>query len=126
MSIYFYSIRLGKCEVRNTYVFILIKIFKKITCTCILKMTYDYILGNRKFIILCWSQIRELEDKKKIQQLLSLGNGVDGEITYFMKEPPAKAIVEQKNKQKQRASSANANNNAVPIQSKGMSFCFFS
>ena len=40
-------------------------------------------------------QIRELEDKKKIQKLLSLGAPSGGEVTYFIKEPPAKAIVEQ-------------------------------
>ena len=40
-------------------------------------------------------QIRELEDKKKIQKLLSLGTATGGETTYFIKEPPAKAIVEQ-------------------------------
>ena len=40
-------------------------------------------------------QIRELEDKKKIQKLLSLGTATEGEVTYFIKEPPAKAIVEQ-------------------------------
>lgn len=41
-------------------------------------------------------QIRELEDKKKIQQLLALSGTPDSEITYFHKEPPAKAVVEQK------------------------------
>ena len=44
--------------------------------------------------MLMW-QIRELEDKKKIQKLLSLGTATGGETTYFIKEPPAKAIVEQ-------------------------------
>ena len=44
--------------------------------------------------LLC--QIRELEDKKKIQQLLALSGTPDSEITYFHKEPPAKAVVEQR------------------------------
>jgi len=35
--------------------------------------------------MLMW-QIRELEDKKKIQKLLSLGTATGGETTYFIKE----------------------------------------
>lgn len=46
-------------------------------------------------------KLRELEDKQKIQQLLSLGNYPSGEVTYFHKEPPAKAIIEQKYPYKQ-------------------------
>ncbi|XP_052834212.1 coiled-coil domain-containing protein 77 isoform X1 [Octopus bimaculoides] len=40
--------------------------------------------------------LRELEDKQKIQHLLSLGGYPEGEVTYFHKEPPAMAIIEQK------------------------------
>lgn len=41
-------------------------------------------------------RIRELEDKKKIQNLLALV-GTDGaEVTYFLKEPPHKASILQK------------------------------
>ena len=35
-------------------------------------------------------KIRELEDRKKIQHLLSLTQPVDSETTYFLKEPPSK------------------------------------
>ncbi len=41
-------------------------------------------------------QIRELDDRKKIQTLLSISGLTESEVSYFMKEPPAKAIVEQK------------------------------
>ncbi|XP_036370018.1 uncharacterized protein LOC115225349 isoform X3 [Octopus sinensis] len=41
-------------------------------------------------------KLRELEDKQKIQHLLSLGGYPEGEVTYFHKEPPAMAIIEQK------------------------------
>jgi len=40
-------------------------------------------------------KIRELEDRKKIQQLLSLSKTTAPEITYFHHQPPAKAIVTQ-------------------------------
>lgn len=62
-------------------------------------------------VILFRYQIRELEDKKKIQQLLSLSSTPDSETTYFMKEPPAKAIVEQKTKNKRPQSAADSRQN---------------
>lgn len=44
----------------------------------------------------CVYQIRELDSRKKIQTLLSLSGLTDNEVSYFIKEPPAKAIVKQK------------------------------
>ncbi|XP_061826037.1 coiled-coil domain-containing protein 77 isoform X2 [Nerophis lumbriciformis] len=41
-------------------------------------------------------KIRELEDRKKIQHLLSLVDHDDGEITYFLREPPHQVTVKQK------------------------------
>nr|KAF6373161.1 coiled-coil domain containing 77 [Pipistrellus kuhlii] len=41
-------------------------------------------------------RIRELEDKKKIQNLLALVGTDTGEVTYFYKEPPNKVSVLQK------------------------------
>jgi len=41
-------------------------------------------------------QIRELDNHKKIQTLLSLSGLTDSEVSYFIKEPPAKAIIKQK------------------------------
>ncbi|XP_050413769.1 coiled-coil domain-containing protein 77 isoform X1 [Patella vulgata] len=62
-----------------------------------------YLFQEREHVLRLYAEndrlkIRELEDKKKIQQLLALGGGGagDSEITYFIKEPPAKAIIPQK------------------------------
>lgn len=55
------------------------------------------------FLLLDILQIRELEDRKKIQILLNLSGLTDREVSYFMKEPPSKAIVEQKLPPKLRA-----------------------
>ncbi|XP_050004580.1 coiled-coil domain-containing protein 77 isoform X2 [Alexandromys fortis] len=41
-------------------------------------------------------RIRELEDKKKIQNLLALVGTDTGEVTYFYKEPPHKVTILQK------------------------------
>ncbi|OWF55724.1 coiled-coil domain-containing protein 77-like [Mizuhopecten yessoensis] len=62
-----------------------------------------YLFQEREHVLRLYAEndrlkIRELEDKKKIQQLLSLSGTIESEITYFLKEPPAKAIVEQKTK----------------------------
>ena len=40
-------------------------------------------------------RIQELEDRKKIQHLLTLTQPVNAETTYFVKEPPAKVLVQQ-------------------------------
>lgn len=40
-------------------------------------------------------KIRELEDRKRIQHLLSLTQPVTADVTYFHKEPPAKVLVQQ-------------------------------
>ncbi|XP_071809909.1 coiled-coil domain-containing protein 77-like [Asterias amurensis] len=45
-------------------------------------------------------KIQELEDRKRIQHLLSLSSPAGPEVTYFHKEPPARAIVKQKHPQK--------------------------
>ncbi|XP_052779292.1 coiled-coil domain-containing protein 77-like [Mya arenaria] len=60
-----------------------------------------YLFQEREHVLRLYAEndrlkIRELEDKKKIQQLLALSGTPDSEITYFHKEPPAKAVVEQK------------------------------
>ncbi|XP_062969519.1 coiled-coil domain-containing protein 77 [Cynocephalus volans] len=41
-------------------------------------------------------RIREIEDKKKIQNLLALVGTDTGEVTYFYKEPPHKVSIHQK------------------------------
>ncbi|XP_061628818.1 coiled-coil domain-containing protein 77 isoform X2 [Phyllopteryx taeniolatus] len=44
-------------------------------------------------------KIRELEDRKKMNHLLSLVGTDDGETTYFLREPPHKVTVKQKNQE---------------------------
>lgn len=41
-------------------------------------------------------KIRELEDRKKIHTLLQLSGLTEHEVSYFMKEPPNKAVIEQR------------------------------
>ena len=71
-----------------------------------------YLFQEREHVLRLYSEndrlkIRELDDKKKIQQLLSLSGTPDNEITYFMKEPPAKAIVPQKTKNRPQSAAEN-------------------
>ena len=47
-------------------------------------------------------KVRELQDRKKIQHLLSLTQPVSSEITYFHKEPPARVIVHQHQRKRQK------------------------
>ena len=63
----------------------------------------------------CQLQIRELEDRKKIHTLLQISGMTESEVSYFMKEPPAMAIVEQKLPKKMQNDLANK-------QNQGMSF----
>ncbi|NXW79522.1 CCD77 protein, partial [Hirundo rustica] len=48
-------------------------------------------------------KLRELEDRKKIQQLLAILGTNKGEVTYFHKEPPHKAIGTEKSTPKPTA-----------------------
>ncbi|NXO71832.1 CCD77 protein, partial [Phainopepla nitens] len=48
-------------------------------------------------------KLRELEDRKKIQQLLTLLGAEEGDVTYFHKEPPHKAIGTEKSTSKPAA-----------------------
>lgn len=41
-------------------------------------------------------KIQELQDRKKINRLLSLAGVSENEVTYFIKEPPGKIIINQK------------------------------
>ncbi|NWV11782.1 CCD77 protein, partial [Ptilonorhynchus violaceus] len=55
-----------------------------------------YLFQEREHVLRLYSEndrlkIRELKDRKKIQQLLALVGTDEGEITYFHKEPPHKA-----------------------------------
>ncbi|XP_066447014.1 coiled-coil domain-containing protein 77 isoform X1 [Eleutherodactylus coqui] len=60
-----------------------------------------YLFQEREHVLRLYSEndrlkIRELEDKKKIQQLLALVGTCNGEITYFHKEPPNKVTIPQR------------------------------
>ncbi|CAN2391661.1 Coiled-coil domain-containing protein 77 [Pristimantis euphronides] len=60
-----------------------------------------YLFQEREHVLRLYSEndrlkIRELEDRKKIQQLLALVGAGGGEITYFHKEPPNKVTIAQR------------------------------
>ncbi|NXN84647.1 CCD77 protein, partial [Bombycilla garrulus] len=55
-----------------------------------------YLFQEKEQVLRLYSEndrlkLRELEDRKKIQQLLTLLGAEEGEVTYFHKEPPHKA-----------------------------------
>lgn len=59
-----------------------------------------YLFQEREHVLRLYAEndrlkIRELDDRKKIQHLLSLNKGGEAEITYFHRQPPARAIVAQ-------------------------------
>ncbi|EDO34896.1 predicted protein [Nematostella vectensis] len=59
-----------------------------------------YLFQEREHVLRLYAEndrlkIRELEDRKKIQHLLSLSKATEPEITYFHKQPPAKAVIKQ-------------------------------
>ncbi|NXC93077.1 CCD77 protein, partial [Certhia familiaris] len=60
-----------------------------------------YLFQEKEQVLRLYSEndrlkLRELEDRKKIQQLLSILGADEGEVTYFHKEPPHKAIGTEK------------------------------
>ena len=59
-----------------------------------------YLFQEREHVLRLYAEndrlkIRELEDRKKIQHLLNLPHGMEPEITYFHKQPPARAVIGQ-------------------------------
>ncbi|CAN8212744.1 unnamed protein product [Coccothraustes coccothraustes] len=60
-----------------------------------------YLFQEKEQVLRLYSEndrlkLRELEDRKKIQQLLAILGADEGEITYFHKEPPHKVTVPQR------------------------------
>lgn len=60
-----------------------------------------FLYQEREHVLRLYSEndrlkIRELEDRKKIQQLLALVGTCSGEVTYFHKEPPNKVTIPQR------------------------------
>ncbi|NXU12105.1 CCD77 protein, partial [Pardalotus punctatus] len=67
-----------------------------------------YLFQEREQVLRLYSEndrlkIRELEDRKRIQQLLALVGTGEGEVTYFHKEPSHKAIGVKRNASKPTA-----------------------
>ena len=59
-----------------------------------------YLFQEREHVLRLYAEndrlkIHELEDRKKIQKLLSLSKTTTPEITYFHHQPPAKAVISQ-------------------------------
>ena len=59
-----------------------------------------YLFQEREHVLRLYAEndrlkIHELEDRKKIQKLLSLSKTTTPEITYFQHQPPAKAVISQ-------------------------------
>ncbi|CAH1784825.1 unnamed protein product [Owenia fusiformis] len=66
-----------------------------------------YLFQEREHVLRLYAEndrlkIQEIEDRKKIQTLLALSGVAENEVSYFLKEPPAKAIVEQRTQQHTR------------------------
>nr|KAG5711308.1 hypothetical protein BaRGS_006005 [Batillaria attramentaria] len=87
-----------------------------------------YLFQEREHVLRLYAEndrlkIRELEDKKKIQKLLNLGTATEGEVTYFIKEPPAKAIVEQHSKPAKGAGKSKpSSKKSIPVADRRPSF----
>ncbi|XP_035677389.1 coiled-coil domain-containing protein 77-like [Branchiostoma floridae] len=65
-----------------------------------------YLFQEREHVLRLYSEndrlkIRELEDRKRIQHLLSLSGPENGDITYFHREPPAKVTIPQRRSRQQ-------------------------
>jgi coiled-coil domain-containing protein 77 len=54
-----------------------------------------------------FSKIQELQDRKKINRLLSLSGVNENEVTYFVKEPPGRVIIDQKHHPSKTAVTSN-------------------
>lgn len=77
-----------------------------------------YLFQEREHVLRLYAEndrlkLRELDDRKKIQTLLSLSGLTENEVSYFMKEPPARAVVPQKLPPKLQ-NALQSKNNMVP------------
>ena len=67
------------------------------TCTCTISLQV-FLFQEREHVLRLYAEndrlkIRELEDRKRIQHLLSLSHPMKMENTYFLKEQPAKVSI---------------------------------
>ena len=64
-------------------------------------------------------KIQELQDRKKINRLLSLAGVNENEVTYFIKEPPGKLIINQKHTSSSSSSKTHAHTNETLVHKNG-------
>ncbi|XP_016080372.1 PREDICTED: coiled-coil domain-containing protein 77 isoform X2 [Miniopterus natalensis] len=86
----YYQKKMAECESENEDLLKKLELYKEV-CEG----------QEREHVLRLYSEndrlrIRELEDKKKIQNLLALVGTDTGEVTYFYKEPPNKVSILQK------------------------------
>ncbi|XP_053799509.1 coiled-coil domain-containing protein 77 [Vidua chalybeata] len=86
-----------------------------------------YLFQEKEQVLRLYSEndrlkLRELEDRKKIQQLLAILGADEGEVTYFHKEPPHKVTVLQRPAETQEqdgASSTGTEKSTSKLRAKG-------
>ncbi|ELK02600.1 coiled-coil domain-containing protein 77 [Pteropus alecto] len=116
----YYQKKMAECEAENEDLLKKLELYKE-TCEGQHKLEWDLqqreeeiaelqkalsdmqvcLFQEREHVLRLYSEndrlrIRELEDKKKIQNLLALVGTDTGEVTYFYKEPPNKVSIFQK------------------------------
>ncbi|XP_045410645.1 coiled-coil domain-containing protein 77 isoform X3 [Lemur catta] len=116
----YYQKKMAECEAENEGLLMKLELYKE-TCEGQHKLEWDLqqreeeiaelqkalsdmqvcLFQEREHVLRLYSEndrlrIRELEDKKKIQNLLALVGTDAGEVTYFYKEPPHKVSILQK------------------------------
>ena len=92
---------------------------------CVVDHILSVILSAKcALMLLCVRQIRELDSHKKIQTLLSLSGLTDNEVSYFIKEPPAKAIVKQRLPRKLQNQDVSASSTVDKPTRNGLSVTF--
>ncbi|XP_012603759.2 coiled-coil domain-containing protein 77 isoform X3 [Microcebus murinus] len=116
----YYQKKMAECEAENEELLIKLELYKE-ACEGQHKLEWDLqqreeeiaelqkalsdmqvcLFQEREHVLRLYSEndrlrIRELEDKKKIQNLLALVGTDTGEVTYFYKEPPHKVSILQK------------------------------
>ncbi|XP_055973846.1 coiled-coil domain-containing protein 77 [Sorex fumeus] len=116
----YYQRKMAECEVENEHLLKKLELYKE-SCEVQHKLEWDLqqreeemaelqkalsdmqvcLFQEREHVLRLYSEndrlrIRELEDKKKIQNLLALVGTDTGEVTYFCKEPPHKVWIAQK------------------------------
>ncbi|KAK2149080.1 hypothetical protein NP493_3074g00001 [Ridgeia piscesae] len=87
-----------------------------------------YLFQEREHVLRLYAEndrlkIRELEDRKKINKLLSISGLTESEVSYFLKEPPAVAVVQQQLPKKLQNELANKHNQNQLSSAAGLCWC---